>query len=171
MFSKELELFLRIFFLKPSRLPTPNPLPPLCGFYKGLTTGSRGIWWPLSFLWLDKVAQLLVSFPTDAANGGGWGGVSLCGQRGNSIFTRIRPGPCQSWVCYIKLHSVFSVLLLELLFTETTQPTTLPWAHGELSYNCPHTAGCLELASSEPTGDVSSRTISHSSEISSHKES
>lgn len=125
----------------------------------------------LSFLWLDKVAQLLVSFPTDAANGGGWGGVSLCGQRGNSIFTRIRPGPCQSWVCYIKLHSVFSVLLLELLFTETTQPTTLPWAHGELSYNCPHTAGCLELASSEPTGDVSSRTISHSSEISSHKES
>lgn len=28
-------------------------------------------------------------------------------------------------VCYIKLHSVFSVLLLELLFTETTQPTAL----------------------------------------------
>lgn len=29
-------------------------------------------------------------------------------------------------VCYIKLHPVFSVLLLELLFTETTQPTALP---------------------------------------------
>lgn len=29
-------------------------------------------------------------------------------------------------VCRVKLHSVLSVLFLELLFRETTQPTALP---------------------------------------------
>lgn len=49
-------------------------------------------------------------------------------------------------VCYIKLHSVFSVLLLELLFTGTTQPTALPWVHGEPSSNCPHSHSASRLS-------------------------
>lgn len=122
-------------------------MPPLSGSYKGLATGILGIWWPLSFLWLDKVAQLLLSFLTDAANGGGWGGVSLCGQIGNVIFTRVRPGPHQcETLRYIKLHSVFSVLLLELLFTGTTQPIALPQVHGEPSSNCPHSQSASRLS-------------------------
>lgn len=135
MFSEELELFVYIYSLKPSRPFLPHP----CGSYKGLTTGSPGIWWPLSFLWPDKVAQLLVSFPTDSANGTGEEGCPsvdrevIRSSHGSDLnLVRVET------VCYIKLHSVFSVLLLELLFTGTTQPTALPWAHREPSYNCPH---------------------------------